>query len=169
MAGKGAPEGNQYAEKYDTPLKRKRLLNAYIKHCEAGYPDDMFEECDMRTFKLYVKKYPLELRSDVIDKAKAKRAKLLYDIGIRGTVGLPIKYTDPKTGNIVEAKRGFNAKSWQFIMMNLLHWRQRDDVTSKDKEVKGGFVIYRPEKLPDNYDEKMKPNATSNARTAKAS
>ena len=163
----GAPLGNTNAVKYGTPEERKALLELYVKHCEQGYPDDMFEECDIKTFKEYCKKYPVDFPTDQIHRAQMKRAKLVYDIGIRGTVGIPMTYINPKTKKQEQGK-SFNAKSWQFIMMNLLNWRNRNDTTSKgDKMPNASFVMYRPEKLPDNYDEKMKaPGGSSAAHPA---
>lgn len=163
----GAPDGNDNALKYDTLAKRKKLLSAYKKHCELGYPDDMFEECDIRTFKKYCKDYPIELPADIIHRSQMKRAKILYDIGVRGTVGIPMSYTDPRT-NAKSQGKSFNAKSWQFIMMNLLNWKTRDDHTTKDEKLpKHGFMVYRPEKLPNDYDEKMnKPTGAGDATTS---
>lgn len=147
----GGPDGNQHALKYDDPIKRLLLLQAYVKHCEAGYPDDMFEECSMATFKKYARDFPVDFPSDIINKAQAKRAKILWDAGWRGTMGIPIKYKDEK--GVTRHGKGFNARSWQFIMMNIVKWRTRDDTTTNDKELpQGQFIIYRPEKLPDNYD-----------------
>lgn len=158
----GAPEGNTNNTKYDTPIKRLLLLQAYVKHCEQGYPDDMFEECSIKTFKRYAREYPIDFPPDIINKAQAKRAKILWDAGWRGTLGIPIKYKDDK-GKEKLAKK-FNAKSWQFIMMNIQNWRTRDDVTTGDEKLpQGQFVIYRPEKLPENYDSAILPQQTASA------
>lgn len=162
----GGPPGNAFALKFDTPFKRRKLLKAYIKHCEDGYPDMMFEECDHKTFKKYCTDFPVEFPTDRIHAAQMKRAKVLYDIGVRGTVGIPVRYTDPRTKAQVEGKN-FNARSWQFIMMNLLGWRNRNDTTSKGDKVPGAqFVVYRPEKLPNDYDEKMNTPGGKDGTTA---
>jgi len=154
--------GNTESRKYDTPAKRKALHKAYIAHCEAGYSDDLFEECAVKTLKSYWRDYPSDFPSDQRHRARAKRGKLIYDVGWRGTMGIPITYTNNQ-GQIVKADRPFNPKSWQFIAMNILKWTIRGDVTSKGKEVKGETrVIYLPKELPDNYDEIIKP---SDART----
>lgn len=164
----GGPPDNTYATKFDTKPKRKALLNAYIKHCEAGYPDSMLEECNIKTFREYCKNFPVEFPTDLIEAAQAKRAKLIYDVGWRGTMGIPISYKNSK-GQTVAAPRPFNPKSWQFIAMNMLGFRNRDDHTTKGKEIKsGGHVIYLPKELPDNYDEKMKPPEVKNATTGPA-
>lgn len=129
----GAPEGNHNAEKWGTPELRKQLLNAYCEHVKSGLSQSCFVECDMKTFKNYRAKYPIEFPSDVIEAAEREGAKLWEKIGVNGTVG---------------KLAGFNAMSWKFNMQNRYKWKDRTDQTSDDEKIDNKTIVYMPTKLP---------------------
>lgn len=114
-----APEGNQNALKFDTPEKRKQLLDNYVAHVESGLSDECFPDCDPTTFKKYVEQFPFEFDTDRIQIAKRKRQLFWESAGLNGTMG---------------RIEGFNASSWKFNMGNRFGWSEKREDTVKVKK-----------------------------------
>lgn len=96
------------------------------------------------------------------------KSQLFWEtLGMRGIAGIPFQFTDEK--GVKRTSQGFNAATYIFNMKNRFKWTDRLDHTTKDKPLpKGGFMVYRPEKLPDDYDEKMKQPGAANAAASTA-
>lgn len=116
----GAPDGNQNALKFDTPEKRKALCEAYIIHKTKGYSDASFIECDMKTFKNYREKYPVDFPSEQLEAAERIGQNFWETIGIDGTQG---------------KIKNYNSDSWKFNMSNRFKWKIREDVTTDDEKL----------------------------------
>lgn len=121
-----APKGNKHREKYKTGKERREMCLKFMKHVEKGYSVDCFPECDFATIKRYMAKYPVEFESDQIAQSKRVGRRLLEGIGLTGTIG---------------KIKGFNAKSWEFLMNNKYGWRNRQDITSDDKPIKSQVIV----------------------------
>lgn len=147
----GAPKGNQNALKYKTKAQRLAVVQRYVDHAKQGYSDESFPDLDPQTFKIYMQQFPIEFDTDIIGAARAQRRIFWERVGIQGTLGVPIQYQD-KNGKMKEAKKGFNSRSYQFIMMNMYGQKIHNDHTSDGEKIDGP-LIYLPAKLPDNYDE----------------
>jgi len=66
-------------------------------------------------------------------KKGVEKCRLFWErIGVRMTLGLPIKFIDAETHKEIETKR-YNTTAWIFNMKNRFKWRDTFDVTSDDK------------------------------------
>ena len=129
--------GNSWAEKFPTPESRKELAEAYMMHCRSGLSDESFVECDKRTFLRYATLYPEDMQVSELLKAQVERRRFWERMGTAGAGG---------------KLKGFNSKAWEFNMMNRYRsqWKLRQDVTSDDEGIKGGYIIV-PEKKPEGH------------------
>lgn len=129
--------GTKNREKYKTDEQKNDLAEKYIKHCREGLSDDCFVECDKRTFVYYVTTYPTLMRLEELISAQLERRRFWERMGTLGASG---------------KLKGFNAKAWEFNMMNRYRkeWKLRQDVTSDDAKVQGGYIVV-PEKKPEGY------------------
>ena len=122
--------GNKSGERFKTPEQRAELLSKLLEHLREGYHQDTFSLCDWDTVERYVKEYPDEFPSEKIGEAKREGFHKLEKFGHLGMLG--------KIEN-------FNPPTWIFTMKNKLHWTDRQDLTSGDRQVVGP-VIYTPKK-----------------------
>ena len=119
-----APKGNNYSKKFKTSKERKALCDAWCEHLVAGYSKESFPLCDPQTYRVYKEKYPNDF--DTKKENKSMRMSRMYweDRGLKGM-----------NGHIL----GFNATVWIFNMKNRFGWRDKQDITSNDKEI--GFSV----------------------------
>ncbi|MCK4815338.1 hypothetical protein KA005_06175 [bacterium] len=68
-----AKKNNKYAEKFETPAKRKKLCKQWCEHLSEGFTRESFPYCDPDTFKRYIKKYPKDFDKHLIEEAKANQ------------------------------------------------------------------------------------------------
>lgn len=141
----GAPEGNTNGEKFRTLEERAAFLEAYCNHVRKGFSDESFNfrGSGVKTFKNYVERYPVEFPTDLIEEAQAARMMFWEQIGMSGTMGLPITVKD-KNGNEIQSKGKFNDRSWIFNMQNRFKWRIQTDVTTDGEKLETP-VIYIPQ------------------------
>ena len=113
-----APEGNNYAMKFETPEARKELCRRFCEHVEGGLSKECFPDCDPQTFNRYVKDFPEDFDTALIEQAFRKGQCFWEQTGKEGTLG---------------QIKGFNALSWKFNLQNRFDWRdKRDDkITQK--------------------------------------
>lgn len=123
--------GNDYNLKFKTSKDRKELCDKWCDHLINGYSKSSFPYCDDETFKSYVKKYPDDFASDKIEKAERISKMFWEGLGIDGTIG-----------NI----DGFNSSSWKFNMVNRFGWKEKTDLTTKDKEIQPLLVEFIDDK-----------------------
>jgi len=111
--------GSKKPLKYNTPKKRKDVHKKWCEHLASGKPQDLFPECDEETIKKYIREFPEDCPIDDVNRAKRIGKLKIYEIGFAGTVGKLV---------------GFNAKSWQFIMNNMLGWsdKREQELYGKD-------------------------------------
>lgn len=131
-----APKDNKYHEKYETPEKRLAVFATFCQHIENGFSKQSFPLCDPRTIDKMITDYPEEFTEEILESlAMAERLNLLYweRAGMNGM-----------NGQI----KDFNVIAWKFNIQNRHGWKDRQDMTSDDKEIKG-LVIYKPEKNKD--------------------
>ena len=113
--------GNKNALKFNTPQMRAKLFQSYIKHIEEGWSKSSFDLCSREKIDAYIKGFPDEIDPEEIESAFRRGRKVWEERG-KGLV----------TGEL-----GGNATAWFRIMQNQYDYRDRLDVTSKDKEVQG--------------------------------
>lgn len=114
-----APADNTLAMKFKTPEEREALCQAYIAHVESGLSDECFPECDPQTFRRYLRDFPDDFDTDLIQKARRKRQLFWEDMGRTGSMG---------------AIKGFNALSWRFNMGNRFGWHEKKEETLTVKQ-----------------------------------
>ncbi len=126
------PFGHTNNERYKTPEERMRAYKEFCEHISQGYSEDSFHT-SKKIFTRMFTVYPTEFTMDVLEELEAARRenlKFWEKLGIGGSMGkLP----------------GFNALAWKFNISNRHGWRERSDMTSDDKEIKG-IIIYKPAK-----------------------
>lgn len=116
----GAPEGNQNATKWKTPEERIKACKEYCKYLEKGKPKEYFPLAGPATINDYIKNFPIEFDSEMIEKSERIGKEKLINIGYAGM-----------TGNI----KGFNSRTWEFVVQNMTRWKLRTDVTTDDEKL----------------------------------
>lgn len=116
----GAPFGNQNKMKWKTPEERQSICNEICEHLKKGYSQDSFPAADWDTVERYIKDFPEDFDNNKIKESLREGRKLMETLGIQGTAG---------------KLKGFNAKSWEFIMQNKYGWKLRNDVTSNEESI----------------------------------
>jgi len=115
----GAPNGNKYALKFDTPKARAGLFKAILDHLSDGLSKACFPLCDWDTVEKYMTEFPLEFPADQIKRAIRMGQcewEKLGKSGARGKI------------------KGFNAKAWEFNMKNRYDWREKTDNIVKNPD-----------------------------------
>lgn len=112
--------GNDFNVKFKTPEERQKLGEDWCEHLRNGYSKESFPPCDPQTFKRYLKEFPEDFDTDMIEKAERKSRMYWEGIGHDGTIG--------------QIER-FNASSWKFNMVNRFGWHEKNDVTTNGKEL----------------------------------
>jgi len=143
-----APEGNDYNLKYKTSKERKKVCHEWCEHLKKGLSKKCFPNCDLKTIKFYMKKYPEDFPPDII--CEAERLGMLFweKMGVEGTSG--------KTQH-------FKPLSWKFNMTNRFpeDWRDKkvveqqgiNDTGSMTKEEKEELDAIRDMAIDDYEDE----------------
>jgi hypothetical protein len=116
-------DGNNAYEKYKTPEERLAVYEKYCKHLSEGNSVDSFPECAENTIRRLIEKYPVELSPDLLRKAIREGKRFWEAVGKNGTIGIPTTVNGKQYDK-------FNAKSWQFIMMNKYGEAWREEKTS---------------------------------------
>ena len=114
--------GNQpgSARKWPKKLERQAACAALCDHLENGYSMKTWPEACYETIQRYIKDFPEDFCPDRISRAMRISEHFWEKIGLSGTVG---------------KLRGFNPKSWEFIMQNRFGWRIGHNVaTGLDKQ-----------------------------------
>lgn len=126
-----------------------------IKHMEQGYSIESFAGViDVHKDTIYEWKKHHEEFSDAVKKGVAKSQLFWEQLGIKGTMGLPVKYKEKvrdADGNVIEVEKtsaNFNPTCWIFNMKNRFNWTDRQDLTSGDEKFEP-VQIYKPEKKPE--------------------
>lgn len=116
-------DGNNAYEKFKTPEARLDVYERYCKHLAEGNSVDSFPDCGENTIERMMKKYADELPPDLMRRAVREGKRFWEAVGKHGTIGIP---------NRVNGKDydKFNAKSYQFIMMNKYGEVWREQTTS---------------------------------------
>jgi len=122
-----APEGNDYNMKFKTPKERIKLCNAWCEHLMNGYSKESFPLCDPVTFRRYVKDFPKDFDTAKIQQTERMSRMFWEGMGIDGTRG---------------KIDGFNSTSWKFNMVNRFGWKEKTDLTTKDKEMQPLLVEF---------------------------
>lgn len=112
--------GNNFNQKYKTSEERQTLCKVYCEYIKQGYSKSFFPECDYDTFGTYCAKFPEDFPTDIIKQAEREGMHALEKIGFAGSLG---------------QIKGFVPASWIFIVKNKLGWKDRQDITSDDKEI----------------------------------
>lgn len=123
--------------KWKTVEERVLACEAYCEYLRKGRSKRYYPPADENTINRYIKDFPEQFRPEKI--VEAERAGLAYieSIGFKGAIG---------------QLKGFNPAAWIFITKNKLGWRDKQDVTTNDKDlptpILGGSYVH-----PNNSDE----------------
>lgn len=107
----GAPPGNKFASKFQTPAERAAAFRAFCEHVAAGYSQDTFHKpCVFNTIMKMITDYPDEFDAEVLAMAKAEGKYFWESMGKLGAMG---------------KIKNFNQASWWRNMQNKLGWKDK--------------------------------------------
>jgi len=100
--------GNNYGARYKTKDERVKVYKKFCDHVAKGYSLSCFPECAENTMRKMMQDYSNELNVDLLRNAIRTSMRMYEDMGIKGARG---------------EIHNFNAKSWQFLIMNKNGWK----------------------------------------------
>jgi len=135
----------------ETPLGRPTLYKPeycekLIAHGKAGQSFETFAlECDpfvnIDTLYEWAKPSVNPDFSEAKKKFDVAYQKFWENTGFNGMMGIPVKFKTKDGKDIQSDPRKFNGVIWSMFMKNKLNWKDKQDITSNDKEIKAPMIL----------------------------